>query len=632
MEAQFDRSVQGPAQGPNQVAASPKAPLKTKQAWNRTFRGRAQGVSFTVSIQRKADGGLHARYRVHPGAGRDWPMEGILRADNTFVLTGNNDSLLEGTFSAAGSSITARFRHRQFEVGALTLRREISSPAGVPAAATPTQGGSPGVPQGQLDLHKVDPQLRSRIDSTSWKPISSARKDRHAVFHNIIAVARSLGAPFPELIAAQWALESAWGRAPSGKNNLFGIKEFDPKKPRTMVQTHEYNPATGQSEPRLEPFRDYQSYTAGFVDRINLLVRNEAYRKAGFFEATTLRQAITALKKAGYATDAEYVTRIVKTLEGCGINVDTPVQAPSLPTGVLAAPGGSSPPPVGPTASGTVPGQLDALDRLLGLSKSKATYTAAEIRRARQLIVQQPESGRAALYAALQSKVPYHSQRDNTSLGRRTDEANTPFGPKLERVGRPLADIMCNLTTVAMTLESLGIENPDPVHFPQFEDYLEDLRRRLADAAVAKQKTAQAKIDTRIWMHRESQGGWGAVLDAMGTTHHNIQNVGARTREWWEVHALKEIQGGNSVLFSINGHIVRLQGMNDQGLIVDDPFGHLQRLRNSVKGVSPKYRDEQGNRHLNSKSSDSKAGEDNIWSWADVTRYNFLWISIVKAR
>ena len=40
----------------------------------------------------------------------------------------------------------------------------------------------------------------------------------------VIAAAQSAGAKYPELVAAQWALESNWGKHPSGEHNYFGIK------------------------------------------------------------------------------------------------------------------------------------------------------------------------------------------------------------------------------------------------------------------------------------------------------------------------------------------------------------------------------------------------------------------------
>ena len=43
-------------------------------------------------------------------------------------------------------------------------------------------------------------------------------------FSGIMHAAQIAGAKYPECVAAQWALESAWGQHCSGKNNYFGIK------------------------------------------------------------------------------------------------------------------------------------------------------------------------------------------------------------------------------------------------------------------------------------------------------------------------------------------------------------------------------------------------------------------------
>ena len=40
----------------------------------------------------------------------------------------------------------------------------------------------------------------------------------------VTAAAKVSGAKYPELVAAQWALESSWGKHVSGKNNYFGLK------------------------------------------------------------------------------------------------------------------------------------------------------------------------------------------------------------------------------------------------------------------------------------------------------------------------------------------------------------------------------------------------------------------------
>jgi hypothetical protein len=40
----------------------------------------------------------------------------------------------------------------------------------------------------------------------------------------VLAAAKQAGAKWPECVAAQWALESGWGKHTSGKNNYFGLK------------------------------------------------------------------------------------------------------------------------------------------------------------------------------------------------------------------------------------------------------------------------------------------------------------------------------------------------------------------------------------------------------------------------
>ena len=47
-----------------------------------------------------------------------------------------------------------------------------------------------------------------------------------------VSYERSVGYP-PEVLIAQWAIESNWGKRPSGKNNLFGMT-FNPSHHRSF--------------------------------------------------------------------------------------------------------------------------------------------------------------------------------------------------------------------------------------------------------------------------------------------------------------------------------------------------------------------------------------------------------------
>ena len=96
----------------------------------------------------------------------------------------------------------------------------------------------------------------------------------------------------------------------------------------------------------------------------------------------------------------------------------------------------------------TPPSELEQL-------MAKQYLSPEEIKRARELIDQESdEQRRGDLFEALQSKVMYHSQRDNESTSG----------------GKKIGDVMCNLTSLAMVLSYLGVSNPRPEM--QFEDAL----------------------------------------------------------------------------------------------------------------------------------------------------------------
>src|SRR6056300_813852 len=67
--------------------------------------------------------------------------------------------------------------------------------------------------------------------------------------------ARRAGAVWPECVAAQWALESSWGRHTSGKNNFFGLKGDG-----TQTSTSEYIDGTWIQI--TDSFIDFPSITA----------------------------------------------------------------------------------------------------------------------------------------------------------------------------------------------------------------------------------------------------------------------------------------------------------------------------------------------------------------------------------
>lgn len=126
-------------------------------------------------------------------------------------------------------------------------------------------------------------------------------------WEGIEAAARACGAKFPEVVAAQWALESAFGTATSGKNNFFGIKGTGTVK--TTWEDYGNGPVTIKAS-----FKDF----ATPYDCVEHLVTQwykdyKGYK--GVNRATSREDCAYLLKKEGYATDPVYSQKLIRLME-----------------------------------------------------------------------------------------------------------------------------------------------------------------------------------------------------------------------------------------------------------------------------------------------------------------------------
>lgn len=108
----------------------------------------------------------------------------------------------------------------------------------------------------------------------------------------------------PDFLIGLAKLETRIGEATikgdSDSYNLFNIKDFSGKGPR----------ATDKAEGSRDAYRQYASYDDSANDLVDMLARK--YPKA--LEAQTPEQFATALKQGGYATDPDYVNKVVRTI------------------------------------------------------------------------------------------------------------------------------------------------------------------------------------------------------------------------------------------------------------------------------------------------------------------------------
>jgi hypothetical protein len=120
------------------------------------------------------------------------------------------------------------------------------------------------------------------------------------------AAAKTAGAKFPEVVAAQWALESGYGKHTSGKNNYFGLKgEGSDRETKEFINGQWVTIKAGFID-----FPDLQTCVTYLVDR---WYRDYKQYK-GVNRASSPEECARLLVREGYATDPQYAEKLIKLL------------------------------------------------------------------------------------------------------------------------------------------------------------------------------------------------------------------------------------------------------------------------------------------------------------------------------
>ena len=127
-------------------------------------------------------------------------------------------------------------------------------------------------------------------------------------FQGFVDMAKQSGAKYPQLVAAQWALESGWGSTPSGKNNYFGIKATSGEA-GTSKQTWEVY--GGKEVTTSARFKDYDSPQGSVDDLVSKWHKDYGSYK-GVNNASDAFAAADMLRQQGYATDPKYSEKLKK--------------------------------------------------------------------------------------------------------------------------------------------------------------------------------------------------------------------------------------------------------------------------------------------------------------------------------
>ena len=153
-------------------------------------------------------------------------------------------------------------------------------------------------------INKANPNILGR-DQGWFKTWSVAGKQSSFpnTWEGVLEAARVAGAKFPELVAAQWALESNYGKLVSGRNNFFGLKGEG-----SATKTQEF--INGQWVTITDTFIDFPDLLSCVIYLVDHWYKD--YKQyQGCNNASTRDDAARWLQREGYATDPAYPEKLI---------------------------------------------------------------------------------------------------------------------------------------------------------------------------------------------------------------------------------------------------------------------------------------------------------------------------------
>ena len=141
-------------------------------------------------------------------------------------------------------------------------------------------------------------------------PVAIPGKEPDNSWGGVMAAARKAGAKFPEVVAAQWALESGWGAHTSGDNNYFGIKAVEGEPYSTCTTWEHYD---GKDVTIQAKFRDFDSIQDCIDDLVTMWYKDYKGYK-GVNRAQSVGECCQLLVAESYATDPHYASKLMSII------------------------------------------------------------------------------------------------------------------------------------------------------------------------------------------------------------------------------------------------------------------------------------------------------------------------------
>lgn len=166
----------------------------------------------------------------------------------------------------------------------------------------------------EAQILKAAPDVFNREQAwySTWSStVPDKTKDSPNSWDGVIQAAKRAGAKYPECVAAQWALESGWGKHTSAKNNFFGLKGDGEE-----VATMEF--INGEWIQITDSFINFPTLNACVEYLVNRWYKNyKAYQ--GINRAASAEECAKLLVREGYATDPEYAEKLIRLMRDQGL-------------------------------------------------------------------------------------------------------------------------------------------------------------------------------------------------------------------------------------------------------------------------------------------------------------------------
>jgi len=171
------------------------------------------------------------------------------------------------------------------------------------------------IPEGITDLNKInfiENLDKTKIISAQDHPYAPVRREHN--FKVILDLAKAEGIKYPELVAAQAMHESAYGDKKSSENNFLGIKATTSEIARGESELKDTTEDRGKGlQAEKADFKKFENLKE-MIRQYKIQWNDNFEGRKGTVNADTVLEALKLIKAEGYATDKDYVTKVINLL------------------------------------------------------------------------------------------------------------------------------------------------------------------------------------------------------------------------------------------------------------------------------------------------------------------------------